>query len=158
MERHKRVYAIGLALALTGAAGAQQAFKEGWMLEEHEASGINDLFLYWYDPETTRRWSRSPARKAGPMSWSPPIWTSPRVPRRPNWCWPMARRNTPWRSSVARWAGAIQWAESPASPPDLVELLTGQFTVLVDGIEIGRYSAKGAAESFERMIGACPMG
>lgn len=42
--------------------------------------------------------------------------------------------------------------------PELVAVLSGQFSVLVDGVEVGRYSTKGAGEDFARMIGACPKG
>ena len=42
---------LGVVLAISGSAGALELPK-GWFLEESETSGINDLFLSWYDPES----------------------------------------------------------------------------------------------------------
>ncbi len=158
MGRHKRVYAIVLALALTGAAGAQQAFKEGWMLEEHEASGINDLFLYWYDPETDAALVSISCQEGWPDVVVTAYMDEPEGPAPAE----LALADGPTQHAMEAISGTVGGRHSVGGitsfTPDLIELLTGQFTVLVNGIEIGRYSAKGAAESFERMIGACPVG
>lgn len=148
--------ALGLALALSGGAGAQEKIARGWHIEEFD-SGITEIYLVWYDPAET-------------------------VPRLQLSCtegWPevsiVAFIDAPAADpkELALVEGDVRYAMEPISgtvndvystggsatfTPELIELLSGQFTVQVDGVDIGRYSTKGAADKFGRLFEACPVG
>ncbi|MDB5529004.1 MAG: hypothetical protein JWR51_2107 [Devosia sp.] len=148
---------LGLAVALTGAASGQQV-PHGWVLEEDATTGVNDIFLYWYDQQRDKVLVSINCQEGyGDVTFTAymdrPEGAAPRE---------VVLVDGDTRHGLEAISGEVGGRYSVGGitsfGPELRELLSGQFTVLVDGVEVGQYSTKGAREEFARIIGACPAG
>jgi hypothetical protein len=148
---------LGLMAALTGAASGVEV-PQGWALEEDASSGVNDMFLSWYDKQSGDVLVSINCQEGyGDVVFTAYV-EQPKgeAPRE------LVLADGARRHAMAAISGEVGGRYSVGGitsfGPDLVELLGGQFTVLVDGVEAGRYSTKGAQDAFERIIAACPVG
>lgn len=148
---------LGAMLALSGAVGAQEP-PTGWVLEESEMGGVNDLFLSWHDPDSGDVLVAINCQE----SYSDVVFTA--YVDAPDGAAPreLALVEGETRHAMEAIAGEVGGRYSVGGitrfGPDLVTLLSGQFSVQVDGVDVGRYATEGAGEAFARMIAACPAG
>ena len=159
LGQHHSAYALGLLLALTGAAGAQEPEKMplGWFLEEFESAGLTDIYLYWLDPA-----AGGPLLQVSCQEKWPDVVVSAYMdvpenePKSVELVDGDARQGLDFVSS-----GTVDGRYSAGGvtqfTPEVMDILSGQFSVEVDGVEQGRYSTKGAADMFGRLFEACPV-
>lgn len=150
--------AAGLSLALAAGALAQEAQPSGWYLEEFESSGINDLFLYWQDTALGAQMLQINCQEGfGDVvvsAFIDPLDSDPTEILLADGDTQVALDFVGGGAAGGRYSvGGVT-----SFSPEVMDIITGQFSVIVDGIEQGRYSAKAAAEKFERMAEACPAG
>jgi hypothetical protein len=150
----------GMVLALSGSVAAQEPdpFATGWYLDQSETGGVTDMFLYWFDAEVGLPTFQINCQKGFPdvviaTFTEQPEGGDPDL---------VAMVGGVQRHEMAAISGAPSGRYSTDGitmfTPELMEILVGQFTVEADGVEIGRYSAKGAAEKFAKMFAGCPAG
>lgn len=157
MRQRAMAAIVALGTILAGAAGAQE-LPRGWYLEEQEMSGINDMFLSWYDPESGDVLMSIHCQEG----WPDVVLTA--YVEEPEGAAPLLLvvADGDLRHAMEAIGGTVDGRYSVGGitrfEPELVDLLSGQFTVLVDGVEAGRYSSKTATEAFARMFAACPPG
>ena len=149
---------LGLAAGFAGPVLAQKAAPEGWLLQEQVMSGINDLTLAWYAPGSGEVLVAISCQGG----YSDVVFTA--YTDRP-------KAGTKAATTLALMSGAQHFAMEAISgemhgrysvggitsfQPKLTDLLKGSFTILVDGVEIGRFSTTTAQKEFKRIIAACP--
>jgi hypothetical protein len=142
MGRRELVAVLGLVLALSGAAGAQEVPK-GWHLEESEMSGINDLFLSWYDPESgdvlvSLNCQEGYGDVVFTAHMDAPDGAAPREVALVE-----GETRHVMTAISGEFAGRYSVGGITSFGPELVDLLAGQFSVLVDGVNVGRYRPRG---------------
>ncbi|MCP8883876.1 hypothetical protein NIM87_10225 [Devosia sp. XJ19-1] len=149
--------ALGVALAMGGAAAAQEAMPEGWFLEEFARSGLTDIYLYWLDPAVGGQVLQISCQEGWPdvsiAAFMDEPETEPKV-----LSVVAGDRRVDMASPVS---GVVNERYSTGGTtlftPEVMDILSGQFSVEVDGVEQGRYSAAGAGDEFARLFEACPV-
>jgi hypothetical protein len=151
------VAVLGVVLAISGAAGALE-LPQGWFLEESETSGINDLFLSWYDPASGEMLVAISCQEGyGDVVFTVYMDAPDRAAPRELALVEGETRHA-MRAISGEFAGRHSVGGITSFGPELVDLLAGQFSVLVDGVEVGRYSSgSSVAGSGERLTRSWPM-
>lgn len=149
--------ALGVALALAGGAVAQAPTEEGWYIEEFETYGLTDLYLFWWDPAAN--WQ---VLQIGCQEKWPDVVISAFMDEPASEPTSVELVGGGARHALTSVSGGVVNDHYSAGgvtqfTPEVMDILDGQFSVEVDGVEQGRYSAKGAAEDFARLFEACPV-
>jgi hypothetical protein len=149
------VRAGAMALMLVGGAVAQEEFTTGWYLETFETGGGSDLFLYWYDAEAGAHTLQFNCQEGFAdfviSAFLDPLPTGPETFA--------VVGGDAGRVEMEAISGTVGDRYSTGGittlTPELVDILSGQFSVEADGDAIGRFSSKGAGEKFAEMAAAC---
>lgn len=151
------ILATTMTSALNAAAMAAEDFPTGWYLETFDNSGITDIALYWHDV-TLGHQSFTITCTEGYAdvvitAYAPKPETDPTT---------VTVTDGTLRHDMDAISGEVGglWSSGGITTftPDLMGILSGQFTVLLDDTEQGRYSAKGAADKFQQLFEGCPAG
>lgn len=148
---------LGLAAVIAGPVLAQKTAPEGWLLQEQVMSGINDLTLAWYAPGSGEVLVAINCQKG----YSDVVFTAYTArPKAGTKAAKLALKNGTQHVVMEAISGEMHGRYSVGGitsfQPNLVDVLKGSFTILVDGVEIGRFSTTTGQKEFDRIIAACP--
>lgn len=148
---------LGLAAVVAGPVLAQKTAPQGWLLQEQVMSGINDLTLAWYAPGSGDVLAAFNCQKG----YSDVVFTAyTDRPKAGTKAAKLALKNGMQHVVMEAISGDMHGRYSVGGitsfQPELVDLLKGPFTILVDGVEVGRFSTTTAQKEFDRIIAACP--
>lgn len=149
---------LSLAAVFAGSALAQKKAPEGWLLQEQVMSGINDLTLAWYAPGSGEVLVAISCQGGYPDVVFTAYTDRPKTGTKAA---KLALKNGTQHVDMEAISGEMHGRYSVGGitsfQPNLVDVLKGTFTILVDGVEIGRFSTTTAQKEFDRIIAACPL-